>query len=120
MKQPLIMIADDAMFMRRVIKRALSQGGYENFIEAGDGEEAVEKYREMKPDLVLLDITMPVKSGLDVLNEILAINRNARVIMCSAVGQEKVIADAIRSGAFDFIIKPFKDEEILKIVKAGL
>lgn len=120
MKKPLIMIADDAMFMRRVIKRALTQGGYDNFVEAGDGAEAVKTYRETMPDLVLLDITMPEKSGLDVLNEILAINPNARVIMCSAVGQEKVIAEAIRSGAFNFVIKPFKDEEILKIVKAGL
>ena len=118
MEKPLILIADDAMFMRKVIKRALSQGGYDNFVEAGDGVEAVEKYKEYQPDLMLLDITMPERSGLEVLNEVLAFNRNAKVIMCSAVGQEQVIAEAIRCGASDFIIKPFKDEEILKIVTA--
>ena len=120
MEKPLIMIADDAMFMRRVIKRALTQGGYNTFVEAGDGVEAVEKYKEVQPDLMLLDITMPGRSGLEVLNDILAFKRNAKVIMCSAVGQEQVIAEAIRCGASDFIIKPFKDEEILKIVKACL
>lgn len=114
MEKPLIMIADDAMFMRRVIKRALTQGGYDNFVEA------VEKYKEVQPDLMLLDITMPGRSGLEVLNDILAFKRNAKVIMCSVVGQEQVIAEAIRCGASDFIIKPFKDEEILKIVKACL
>ena len=72
MEKPLIMIADDAMFMRRVIKRALTQGGYDNFVEAGDGVEAVEKYKEVQPDLMLLDITMPGRSGLEVLNDILA------------------------------------------------
>lgn len=120
MKKPLIMIADDAMFMRRVIKRALTQGGYDNFVEAGDGVEAVAKYKETQPDLMLLDITMPGRSGLEVLNDILTLNGNAKVIMCSAVGQEQVIAEAIRCGASDFIIKPFKDEEILKIVRACL
>ena len=116
----MILIADDAMFMRKVIKRTLSQGGYDNFVEAGDGVEAVEKYKEYQPDLMLLDITMPERSGLEVLNEVLALNRNAKVIMCSAVGQEQVIAEAIRCGASDFIIKPFKDEEILKTVTAYL
>ena len=117
MEKPLIMIADDAMFMRGVVKRALTQGGYDNFVE---GVEAVEKYKEVQPDLMLLDITMPGRSGLEVLNDILAFKRNAKVIMCPAVGQEQVMAEAIRCGASDFIIKPFKDEEILKIVKACL
>ena len=92
MEKPLILIADDAMFMRKVIKRALSQGGYDNFVEAGDGVEAVEKYKEYQPDLMLLDITMPERSGLEVLNEVLAFNRNAKVIMCSAVGQKRFAA----------------------------
>lgn len=89
MEKPLILIADDAMFMRKVIKRALSQGGYDNFVEAGDGVEAVEKYKENQPDLMLLDITMPERSGLEVLNEVLAFNRNAKVIMCSQWGRSR-------------------------------
>lgn len=118
--KPVIMIADDAMFMRRVIKRALSQGGYEEFIEAGTGREAVERYKASRPDLVLLDITMPERSGLEALDDILNENPEAKVIMCSAVGQETVITQAIRRGALDFIIKPFKDEELLRLVEASL
>lgn len=118
--KPVIMIADDAMFMRRVIKRALVQGGYEEFVEAGNGREAVERYRISKPDLVLLDITMPERSGLEALDDILNEDPGAKVIMCSAVGQEAVITQAIRRGALDFIIKPFKDEELLKLVEASL
>ncbi len=118
--EPVIMIADDAMFMRRVIKRALVRGGYETFVEAGDGREAVEQYKALRPDLVLLDITMPECSGLEVLDAILNEEPGAKVIMCSAVGQEAVITQAIRRGALDFIIKPFKDEELLKLVEASL
>ena len=118
--KPESMIADDAMFMRRVIKRALAQGGYEEFVEAGNGREAVEQYRLSKPDLVLLDITMPERSGLEALDDILNEDPGAKVIMCSAVGQEAVITQAIRRGALDFIIKPFKDEELLRLVEASL
>lgn len=118
--KPVIMIADDAMFMRRVIKRALTQGGYEEFIEAENGAEAIEQYKRYRPDLVLLDITMPGRSGMEALDDILNENPEAKVIMCSAVGQEVVITQAIRRGALDFIIKPFKDEELLRLVEASL
>lgn len=118
--KPVIMIVDDAMFMRRVIKKALTEGGYDHFIEAGNGKEALELYREEKPDLVLLDITMPERSGLEVLDDILTEDPGARVIMCSAVGQDAVITQAIKRGAGNFIIKPFKNEELLKLVEASL
>lgn len=118
--KPVIMIADDAMFMRRVIRQALTQGGYDQFVEAGNGREALEQYKVSRPDLVLLDITMPERSGLEVLDDILNEDPAAKVIMCSAVGQEAVIAQAIRRGALDFVIKPFKNEELLKLVEASL
>ena len=117
---PLIMIADDAMFMRKVIKRALTQGGYDRFVEACNGREAVEVFKKERPDLILLDITMPEMTGLEVLDAILSCDAAARVIMCSAVGQEPIIAQAIRRGAVDFIVKPFKDEELLKLVEVSL
>ncbi|MCB6608049.1 response regulator [[Clostridium] symbiosum] len=115
-----IMIVDDAMFMRMVIKRALKTAGYENFTEVGDGREALERYKEIRPDLVLLDITMPERTGLEVLDDILTEDPGARVIMCSALGQEAVIAQAIQRGARDFIVKPFKDEMLVQMVKANL
>lgn len=118
--KPLIMIVDDAAFMRRVIKQALSQGGYDRFVEADNGEKALAAYRENRPALVLLDITMPKRSGVEVLDDILNENPEAKVIMCSAVGQEMVIAQAIARGARDFIVKPFKKEELLKMVEASL
>lgn len=117
---PLIMIADDAMFMRKVVKRALTEGGYDRFLEAGSGEEAVEFFRQHHPDLVILDITMPGMSGLEVLDAILNADKGAKVIMCSAIGQEHIIAQAIRRGASDFLIKPFRNRELLKIVEASL
>lgn len=118
--KPLIMIVDDAAFMRRVIKQALSQGGYDRFVEADNGEKALAAYRENRPALVLLDITMPKRSGVEVLDDILNEDPEAKVIMCSAVGQEMVIAQAIARGARDFIVKPFKKEELLKMVEASL
>lgn len=120
MEQPLILIVDDAMFMRRVIRRALTGGGYERFTEACDGEEALAKYQEERPDLVLMDITMPGRSGLEILDDMLKLDAGAKIVMCSAVGQELIITEAIRHGACNFIIKPFKDAEILKIVEASL
>lgn len=118
--KPLIMIADDAMFMRRVIKQALTQGGYDRFVEVGNGREALEQYRIARPDLVLLDITMPERSGLEALDDILNEDPGAKIVMCSAVGQEAVITQAIRRGALDFIVKPFKREELIKLVEASL
>lgn len=115
-----ILIVDDAVFMRKVIAKLLAQGGYTEISEAGNGEEAMKVFLEKKPDLVLLDITMPGKSGLEVLEEILEADRNAKVIMCSALGQDQMIQKAILAGAADFIVKPFKNDEFLKIVNYNL
>lgn len=115
-----IMIVDDAMFMRSVICKALAECGITDVMEAQDGETALKLYQEAQPDLVLLDITMPGKSGLEVLEEILMMNPRAKVVMCSAIGQEQVIQKAIIMGAMDFIVKPFKKDELQKIVKCAL
>ena len=111
-----ILLVDDAAFMRKVIKDALSKAGYSDLHEAVDGADAVEKYNSLKPDLVLMDITMPNMDGLEALKAIRAADANANVVMCSAMGQETMVIDAIRSGAKDFIVKPFKGERVLKTV----
>ena len=111
-----IMMVDDAAFMRKVIKDTLSKAGYTDLYEAVDGADAVEKYNEIKPDLVLMDIPMPNMDGLEALKAIRGFDANANVVMCSAMGQETMVIDAIRSGAKDFIVKPFKPERVLKTV----
>lgn len=111
-----ILIVDDAMFMRKSIRKILSEGGYANVEEARDGDEAIAMFGEYSPDLVLLDITMPGRSGLEVLEEILRQDEDAAVVMCSTMGQETVIQKAIVMGARDFIVKPFKKDEFLRIV----
>ena len=111
-----ILLVDDAAFMRKVIKDTLSKAGYTDLHEAVDGADAVEKYNSLKPDLVLMDITMPNMDGLEALKAIRAADGGANVVMCSAMGQETMVIDAIRSGAKDFIVKPFKGERVLKTV----
>ena len=111
-----ILLVDDAAFMRKVIKDTLSKAGYTDLHEAVDGADAVEKYNSLKPDLVLMDITMPNMDGLEALKAIRAADGGANVVMCSAMGQETMVIDAIRSGAKDFIVKPFKPERVLKTV----
>ena len=118
--KPAIMIVDDAAFMRRLIKKALINGGYDKIIEAENGKAALELYKSERPELVFLDITMPERSGLEVLDDILTEDPEARVLMCSAIGQESVISRAIQRGARDFIVKPFKEEALLKLVEASL
>jgi len=111
-----ILLVDDAAFMRKVIKDTLSKAGYTDLHEAVDGADAVEKFNSLKPDLVLMDITMPNMDGLEALKAIRAADGNANVVMCSAMGQESMVMDAVRSGAKDFIVKPFKGERVLKTV----
>ena len=115
-----ILLVDDAAFMRKVIKDTLSKAGYTDLHEAVDGADAVEKFNSLKPDLVLMDITMPNMDGLEALKAIKGKDPNAVVVMCSAMGQESMVVDAIKSGAKDFIVKPFNQERIVETVKTIL
>ena len=112
-----IMIVDDAAFMRMMIKENLKKTGFSDFVEAGNGEEAVSLFVKTRPDLVLLDITMPVKDGLTALQEIRESDPEARIVMCSAMGQESMVIEAVRLGALDFIVKPFKPERLVQTVR---
>lgn len=112
-----ILIVDDAAFMRMMVKDNLKKAGYSDFLEAGDGEDAINKYTENRPDLVLLDITMPIKDGIQALQAIKEINPDAKVVMCSAMGQEGMVVEAIKLGALDFIVKPFKPERLIQTVR---
>ena len=112
-----IMICDDAAFMRMMIKDILTKNGYEIAAEAENGAVAVEKYLDAKPDLVLMDITMPDMDGIQALKKIKEIDPNANIIMCSAMGQQAMVIEAIQSGAKDFIVKPFQAERVLEAVK---
>lgn len=112
-----ILLVDDAAFMRMMLKTTLEQAGYTDIVEASDGAMAVEKYNAEKPDLVFMDITMPNKDGLEALKEIRGGDPNATIVMCSAMGQEAMVMDSIKSGAKDFIVKPFKPERILSTIK---
>ena len=112
-----VLIADDAMFMREMIKEIVEQAGYEVIGEAGNGLEAVEKYRELQPDIATMDIVMPLKSGIEAVREIKAQFEGARIIMCSALGQDSLVVEALEAGARDFIVKPFKAEQVLEVLK---
>ncbi len=112
-----VLICDDAAFMRMMIKDILSKNGYEIAGEAENGLKAVEKYNETKPDLVLMDITMPEMDGIQALKAIKEMDPGACVIMCSAMGQQAMVIEAIQSGAKDFIVKPFQAERVLEAVK---
>ena len=115
-----ILVADDAAFMRMLIKDALTKNGYTNILEAADGVIACEVYAAEKPDLVIMDITMPNKMGIDALKDIKANDPAAKVIMCSAMGQELIVVDALKLGALDFIVKPFKADRVIQTVKKFL
>lgn len=112
-----ILICDDAAFMRMMIKDILTKNGYIIAGEAENGIKAVEKYKEVKPDLVLMDITMPELDGIGALKQIKELDPNASVIMCSAMGQQAMVVEAIQSGAKDFIVKPFQADRVLEAVK---
>ncbi len=112
-----ILIVDDAAFMRMMIKDILTKNGYNVAGEAENGLKAVEKYNELKPDLVLMDITMPELDGIGALKRIKEADPNARVIMCSAMGQQAMVIESIQAGARDFIVKPFQADRVLEAVK---
>jgi two-component system chemotaxis response regulator CheY len=115
-----ILIVDDAAFMRMMIRDILSKNGYEVVGEAQDGAQAVEKYKELKPDLITMDITMPEMDGISALKEIKKMDGNAKVIMCSAMGQQAMVIDAIQAGAKDFIVKPFQADRVIEAIKKTL
>jgi|SRR5690625_84533 len=115
-----VLIVDDAAFMRMMIKDILEKNGYQVVGEAENGSIAVEKYKELTPDLVTMDITMPEKDGIAALKEIKSLNPDAIVIMCSAMGQQAMVIDAIQAGAKDFIVKPFQAERVIEAVSKAL
>ncbi|MBO4311320.1 MAG: response regulator [Lachnospiraceae bacterium] len=112
-----ILIVDDAAFMRMMIKDILSKNGYTIAGEAENGVKAIEKYNELKPDLVLMDITMPDKDGIQALKDIKGSDPDAKIIMCSAMGQQAMVIESIQAGAKDFIVKPFQPDRVLEAVK---
>ena len=112
-----ILICDDAAFMRMMIKDILTKNGYNVAGEAENGLKAVEKFKEVNPDLVLMDITMPEMDGIQALKKIKETDPNASVIMCSAMGQQAMVIESIQSGAKDFIVKPFQADRVLEAVQ---
>jgi len=115
-----ILIVDDAKFMRITLTNILRKANHEIVGEAENGREAVMLYRELKPDLVTMDITMPEMSGLEAVKEIKKEFKDAKIIMCSAMGQQKMVVDAIEAGAKDFIVKPFDDSQVIDSVSRVL
>jgi len=115
-----VLIVDDAAFMRMTIRKILEADGYTIAGEADNGEDAVKKYKELLPDVVLLDITMPVMNGVDALKEIKKFDEKARVVICSAMGQQAMVAQAIQNGARDFIVKPFEKDRLIAAIKRVL
>jgi|Deesub1362A_J573_1020465.scaffolds.fasta_scaffold42155_1 two-component system chemotaxis response regulator CheY len=112
-----ILIVDDAKFMRKVLADILKKGGYEVCGEAANGNEAVKLYKELKPDLVTMDIVMPDKNGIEALREILAFDPSAKVLVVSAMGQQPLVLEAIQAGAKDYIVKPFQPSRVLEAVE---
>ncbi|WP_066173279.1 response regulator [Bacillus marinisedimentorum] len=111
-----VLVVDDVQFMRAKLKDMLVQGGHEVQCEAENGKEAVSIYKDCKPDLVIMDVTMPEMNGIEALREIKVFDPSALVIMCSAMGQEKLVMEAVEAGAKDFIIKPFEDSRVLDAI----
>ena len=115
-----VLIVDDASFMRSRIRKILNEGGFQVVGEAADGVEAVERCRELAPELVTMDIVMPFKNGIEATRDIKALGNGAIVVMCSALGQESLVMEAIEAGAADFIVKPFEGEEVISVLRKAL
>lgn len=115
-----ILIVDDAAFMRMMIRDILSKNGFEVVGEAQDGAQAIEKFKELRPDLITMDITMPEMDGIAALKEIKKLDPGAKVIMCSAMGQQAMVIDAIQAGAKDFIVKPFQTDRVIEAINKTL
>jgi len=112
-----ILIVDDAAFMRMMIKDILTKHGYEVVGEAENGTKAVQMYKELKPELVTMDITMPEMDGIQAVREIKKIDSSAKIIMCSAMGQQMMVMEAIQAGARDFVVKPFQQERVIQAIE---
>ncbi|MBD3215802.1 MAG: response regulator [Candidatus Lokiarchaeota archaeon] len=116
-----IMCVDDAQFTRNILKKIINKTDFSEVVaEAGDGEEAIKKYQEVQPDLVTMDLVMPVKGGIETIEELLQLDENAKIIVVSALGQEALVLEAAKKGAKDFIQKPFKNEQVLEVLERTL
>ena len=115
-----VLVVDDAAFMRMMVKDILSKNGYEVVGEAENGMKALERYQELKPDLVTMDITMPEMDGISAVKEIKKVDPNAKIVMCSAMGQQAMVIEAIQAGARDFIVKPFQADRVLEQLALAL
>ena len=115
-----ILVADDASFMRQMIREIVEAEGYEVCGEASDGIEAVELFKELHPDICTMDIVMPRRSGIDAVRAVVELDPSARIVMCSALGQETLVTEAMQAGAKDFIVKPFKPDSVLSTLKRVL
>ena len=111
-----VLVVDDAAFMRKMVSDALTKGGHEVVGEAGNGIEAIAQYQALQPEVMTLDITMPEKDGLAALKEIIAFDPGARIVMCSALGQESKVLESIKAGAKDFVVKPFQPDRVIEAV----
>lgn len=119
-KMAKLLITDDAAFMRMTLKKMVTDAGYEVIGEAENGKQAVDLYEEHRPDLVTMDITMPEMNGIEALEKIKSLDPNAKVVMCSAMGQQNMVVDAIQKGAIDFIVKPFDETRIKEALDKAL
>ena len=115
-----ILVADDASFMRQMIREIVEMEGHEVVAEASDGIEAIDQFKNHHPDVVTMDIVMPRRSGIDAVKAILEFDPSARVVMCSALGQETLVTEALQAGAHDFIVKPFKPDSVINTIKKVL
>lgn len=115
-----VLIVDDAAFMRKMVGDAVAKGGHEVVGEAANGQEAIERFQELSPEVMTLDITMPEKDGLQALREIIAMDPGAKVVMCSALGQESKVLESIKIGAKDFVVKPFQPDRVLGAIEKAL
>lgn len=117
---PRVLVVDDAQFMRMMLKDILTKNGFEIAGEAKNGAEALERYKELKPDLVTLDITMPEVDGITALKNIKEFDPSAKAVMCSAMGQQVMVIESIQAGAKDFIVKPFQADRVIEAVRKAI
>ncbi len=115
-----VLVADDASFMRQMIREIVEAEGHEVVGEASDGDEAIEEFKRLHPDVVTMDIVMPRRSGIDAVKGIIEMDRGARIVMCSALGQESLVQEALQAGAKDFIVKPFKPDSVISKIEKVL